>query len=255
LDEFYLFYGGEISFIKSTFSEIGENTRIRTTKSAFLQTGLHFFLQDAISIEFLFNYQMITFRTLGNQANSFAEGGSMNLEGRLQFFIHPKDKTKSTETDYRFYPGNWLIGGSFQVGGNDFLRPEIQRFWGGGWTTGIRFETDLSVSNRSGAVGFMPLVRKYFRPEKKGKIWLQAGTGVRGNYSRIRDNGTNDFRWTTDSRDLFLEGSVGWANLISPNFILDFFITRRFQKTYPRNNPSQERNTFSIGLAINGLLR
>jgi len=255
LDNLSLFYGGEISFSKITFSEIGRDTRIRTTKSAFLQSGLHFFLQRAIAIEFLFNYDVISLRSGLNQFNTLVNGGSLNLEGRLQFFIHPKDKTKSTETDYRFYPGNWLIGGSFQLGGNDFLSPEIQRFWGSGWTTGLRFETEISLSNRSGRFGCMPLVRKYFRPDKKGKIWLQAGSGIRGNYRRVRDNGTDDYWWTTASRDLFLEGSVGWSNLISPNFTLDFFITRLYQKTYRRNDPSEERNTFSIGLAVNGLLR
>ncbi len=254
LDDLHLFYGGEISFKKTTFSEIGRDTRIRTNKSAFLQTGLLFFLQQSIAMEFLFNYEMISVRSF-NQSNNFVDGGSLQLEGGLQFFIHSKDKTKPTETDYRFYPGNWLVGGSFQLGGNDFLRPEIQRFWGSGWTTGLRLETDISLSSRVGVLGLMPLVRKYFRPEKKGKIWLQAGTGLRGNYSRIRDNETDEFWWTTASRDLFLEGTVGWSNLISPNFTLDFFITRRYQKTYRRNNPSEERTNFSIGLAINGLVR
>lgn len=256
LENLYLFYGGELDFTKSTFTQTGGSvSRIFQTRSGFLQGGVQAFLQEAIGLEFLFNYQMIFWRKSSTQNLEITDGGPFQLEGRLEFFIHPKNKTKSTNIDYRFYPGNWLVGGNFRLGGNDFIQPEIQRFWGSGWTTGLRLEAALNLSFEIGSLGFTPLVRKYFRPEKKGKPWLQVGAGIRGDYSRERNRATDEVWWTTASRDLTLEGTVGWSNFISPNFTLDFFISREYLKTFRREGDRREQNLFSIGLLLNGLLK
>lgn len=254
LDNLFLFYGGELAFNKSTLTETGGGSRTFQSRSAFLQGGIQAFLQKGISIEFLFNYQMISWQRSAPQDWLVSEGAPLQLEGRLQFFIHPKDKGASREVDYRFYPGNWLVGGRFRLGEDDVLQPEFQRFWGSGWTTGLRLETMINLSNRSGALGVTPLVRKYFRPEKKGKPWLQVGAGIRGNYRRVRSLETGDFWWTTTSRNLSLEGAIGWSNFISPNFTLDFFIVRKYLKSYGRDGATEERNIFSIGLVVSGLL-
>ncbi len=253
LDNFYLFYGGELMFNKVTITEVGRDTRSFNIKSAFLQSGVMVFLQEAIGLEFLFNYEMISFQSDSRSDRTSTDGGTLQLEGRLQFFIHPENKSNSTQPDYRFYPGDWLIGGDFQLGGNDFIRPEIQRFWGSGWATGLR--TEVGYSRRTGLLGITPIVRKYFRPEKKGKLWLQAGAGVRGNYSKTRNSAANKEWWTTDSRTLSLEGAIGWSNFISPNFTLDFYIARKNQKSYWENKFLGDLKVFSMGLIINGLLR
>ena len=255
LDNLFLFYGGELAFNKNTLTEMGGGSRTFQTRSAYLQGGAHAFLQKSIALEFLFNYQMLFWQKSMRQTNATIEGGNLILEGRLQFFIHPRDKTKPSEVDYRFYPGNWLIGGNFRLGGNDFIQPEFQRFWGSGWTTGMRLEAAINLSNRTGALGFTPLIRKYFRLEKKGKPWLQVGGGIRGNYRRMRGQNFDEFWWTTTSRNLSLEGAIGWSNFISPNFTLDFFIVRKYLKSYSRNGSTEEQNIFSMGLIVSGLLK
>ncbi len=255
LDNLFLFYGGEFMFNKNTLTENGGGSRTFQNRSGYLQGGVQAFLQEAIGIEFLFNYQMISWQRRIPQDWMVSEGTPLRLEGRLQFFIHRKDKTASTKRDYRFYPGNWLVGGSFGLGENDFIRPELLRFWGQGWTTGMRLEAALNLDSRIGILGFTPLVRKYFRPEKKGKPWLQVGAGIRGNYRRIRDSETGDFWWTTSFRTLSIEGAVGWSNFISPNFTLDFFIVRKYQKSYGRDGITGDQNIFSMGLIVSGLLK
>ncbi len=256
LDNFYLFYGGELMFSKFTITEVGGGSRNIKIKSAFLQSGVMIFLQEAIGLEFLFNYEMISFQADSRLDRTFTGGGLLQLEGRLQFFIHPENKSNPRQTDYRFYPGDWLIGGNFQIGGNDFVRPEIQRFWGSGWTTGLRLETEINVSFDSSVLGVTPVVRKYFRPEKKGKLWLQAGAGIQGNYAKVRDRETMEEWWTTIDRTLSAEGTIGWSNLISDNFALDFFITRRYAKSFSGIGGSTlERSIFSTGLTVSGLLR
>ncbi len=254
-DDLYFFYGGELEFAKFTFTQTGGPSRTIRTRSGFLQGGVQAFLQEAIGLEFLFNYQMIFWQKSAIQSQALIRGGSLELEGRLQFFIHPKNKTKLVDTDYRFYPGNWLIGGNFRLGGNDFIRPEVHRFWGSGWTTGLRLEAALNLDFEIGSLGFTPLIRKYFRPEKKGKPWLQVGAGIRGDYLRERNRATDEVWWTTISRDLTLEGTVGWSNFISPNFTLDFFISREYLKTFRKEGDTSEQNLFSIGLLLNGLLK
>ena len=252
LDNFYLFYGGELVFKKTTRTFTGGGTQIIKERSGHLQGGLLLFFQKAIALEFLFDYEMIRVFPGNLFGGDRIDDGTLLLKGRFQFFIHPKNKKDLEQTDYRFYPGNWLVGGNFQLGGDDFIRPEIHRFWGSGWTTGLR--TEVGYSLRSGFLGFTPLVRKYFRPERKGKLWLQAGVGVRENYRRIRNNQTNEEFWITDLRNLSFEGTIGWSNFISSDFTLDFFITRKFEKSYLRIGTTNQQNVFSTGLVLSGIV-
>ena len=252
LENFYLFYGGELIFRKVTQTFNSGGNRIFRNRSGHLQTGLLVFLQNTIALEFLFDYEMISVITENSLGRDLINNGPLLLESRFQFFIHSKDKIDLEETDYRFYPGNWLVGGNFQLGGDDFIRPEVHLFWGSGWTTGLR--TAIGYSLRSSFLGFTPLVRKYFRLDKKGKLWLEAGVGVRGNYRRIRDPQTNEESWITDSRNLSLEGTIGWSNFISSDFTLDFFITRKFEKSYFRTGPIDDLNVFSTGLVLSGVI-
>lgn len=258
LDNYHLFYGGELFFEKRTDMFTGGGNRITNNRSANLQCGLQVFLQSSIALEFLFNYEVITSRTVRGQFGDFSDydSGPIILEGRLQFFIHKNKQNLTEKTDYRFYPGDWLLGGNFEMGDRtDFIKPEVHRFWGSGWTTGLRLRMELSLQSNGSRIGGTTLVRKYFRPEKKGKIWLQAGAGILGSYSRRRDRQTEEERWTTDSRTLSLEGVIGWSNLISPNFSLDFFVARKHQNSYQWNGSSRTLKVFSMGLIVSGLLR
>jgi len=61
LDNFYLFYGGELVFRKVTQTlNNGGGNRIFKENSGHLQTGILVFLQKAIALEFLFDYEMIS---------------------------------------------------------------------------------------------------------------------------------------------------------------------------------------------------
>jgi hypothetical protein len=252
LENIYLFYGGELVFRKVTQTFQGGGNRTFRERSGHLQGGMLLFFQKAIALEFLFDYEMISIIKENSIGGVLIDNGHLLLEGRFQFFIHPTDKSNLEQADYRFYPGNWLVGGNFQFGGNDFIRPEIHRFWGSGWTTGFR--TEVGYSSRASFLGCTSLFRKYFRPDKKGKIWLQVGAGIQGNYRRIRDNLTNEESWITNSRNLSLEGTIGWSNYISSNFTIDFFISRQYEKSYPRIGPIEELNVLRTGVVLSGVV-
>jgi len=252
MDKFFLFYGGEYVFEKQTTTFRGGGNRIIKRRSAHLHSGFQLFLQQAVALEFLFDYQMINTQIAGRSFRS-TESGRLHFLGRLQFFIHKKRRKNLITDDFRFDPGDWLIGGNFELGGVDVIKPEVHRFWGRGWTTGVRLEARLDLSTDRSFIGLSPLVRKYFRLEKKGKLWLQAGTGVSWEYARAGTR-TGDVEWLKLFSNLSVEGTIGWSNVISPNFTLDFFITRVHKRIKLQGVQRFRENRFLAGIILSGLL-
>lgn len=252
-EKWNFFYGGKVAFRKTTRKYTNSSSSSRRYITPILELGTYLFLDKNLAIEAGLSYRLFSVEKFDVANRTRFGNGALNFGGRLQFFIHPQEKSHTEEKkDHRFYRGDWLVGGTFNINEGLNLRPQVLRFILNGLAVGSGFTIEFE-SNRSAFLGIQPMVRQYFFNQKKLKLFLDVSGGISGVY-RNEEVANDSYKWKAVQKNISLRSAFGLSNRVSQNFSIDSFLFYNWIDV-DGDFISTSGKQIGLGVVFNGVVR